>query len=73
MPTYTVTTIGFKLDAAAEDPQGKCKIADLADHIGKMKAMPFERGGINRQLEERDRMQQRQQELEEIRRRANGG
>jgi hypothetical protein len=73
VPTYTVTTISFRLDPAAADPSIKCRIPDLADHIAGMRAKPFEQGGINRQLQEHERIEQHNQDLREIMRRANGG
>ena len=75
MPTFTVATLGFQGKQAMDPAQlrGHCKIVDLADLLEKLKADPFQRGGINKQLQEHEQQQQHQRDLDEIMRRANGG
>lgn len=75
IPTYTVATLGFQGKQAIDPTElrGHCKIVDLADLLEKLKADPFQRGGINKQLQEHELQQQHQRDLDEIMRRANGG
>lgn len=74
VPTYTVATLGFQGGKQAIDPatlRGHCQIDDLADQLARVKSKQFQRGDTLKQDMEKNRMRQREQQVEEIMRRAN--
>jgi len=74
IPTYTVATLGFQGGKQAIDGAAlreHCQIKDLADQLARVKSKRFERGDTLKQDMEKNRMRQREQQVEEIMRRAN--
>lgn len=74
IPTYTVATLGFQGGKQAIDGavlREHCQIKDLADQLARVKSERFERGDTLKQDMEKNRMRQREQQVEEIMRRAN--
>lgn len=73
--TRTVATIGFNGTAGVDggELRGHCRIADLDDTLRHLKASAFERGDINKNAAEHDRMELERQLMRDSARRAGQG